>query len=44
VTQALESHCKAELMEDTNMYKCGSDKCKGKEQTAYKSLSFQVGQ
>ena len=43
MTQALKSHCEAELMEDTNRYKCGSEKCKGKEQNAYKSLCFQVG-
>jgi hypothetical protein len=43
VTQALKSYCEAEYMEGTNMYKCGSEKCKGEEQNAYKSLHFQVG-
>ena len=43
VTQALKSYCEAEYMEDTNMYKCGSETCKGEEQNAHKSLHFQVG-
>ena len=43
VTQALKSYCEEEYMEGTNMYKCGSEKCKGEEQNAYKSLHFQVG-
>lgn len=42
VTRALKSYCEAEYMEDTNMYKCGSENCKGEEQNAYKSLHFQV--
>ena len=43
VTQSLKSYCEDEYMTCTNMYKCGSEKCKGAEQNAFKSLRFQVG-